>query len=477
MVAAAKLEREEVEKKNEQLRAQVKDTEALVASQQDQLAELKAVMQDMGPAKDDVDTVSTTPSSPVAPRQNLQGMSRKGTGMTEDSERLSPNLPEELLPGPSTSFQHLIKSVCRTDLQAFEDFRELFNMSNSKSSSRAPSGSYPGLNVMGLTSFGSGGFGTASSSPSKSLPQSPNGSVSSTHPSSHTPLKETRFYKRALTEDIEPTLRLDLAPSISWLTRRTVLSGICEGSLLVEPIPPVLDSCSMCGERRPGQEHERCHRFRTSDNDNAQRYPLCGLCLHRVRSCCEFTGYLRLIRDGHVRAGDVEEEKEAWEETVRLREGMFWSRIGGGVVPLFSQTDSYDMNGKANGAVQSQVDGPSSLESTGVQTDADYGRVDYYLDDDSDKASVYEDPFVSAGSASPASSAADSAMPDQPEPLDLGKMTQEIYDPSIEQVTISTVHDSKDAEPPTVEVMSREITMSEAEQGVHKDTKGAGRGQ
>lgn len=477
MVAAAKLEREEVEKKNEQLRAQVKDTEALVASQQDQLAELKSVMQDMGPAKDDVEAVSTAPSSPAVPRQNLQGVSRKGTGMTEDSERPAPRLPEELLPGPSTSFQHLIKPICRTDLQAFEDFRELFNMPSSKSSSRAPSGSYPGLNVMSIANLGSGGFGSASSSPSKSQPHSPNGSLSSPHPSSHTPLKETRFYKRSLIEDIEPTLRLDLAPSISWLTRRTVLNGICEGSLLVEPIPPVLDACSMCGERRSGREHERCHRFRTSDNDSAQRYPLCDLCLHRVRSCCGFTGYLRLIRDGHVRAGDVEEEKEVWEETVRLRERMFWSRIGGGIIPLFSQTDGYGMNGTSSCAVHNQVDGPLSLESTGVQTDADYGRDDCYPDYDSDKASVYEDPFVSAGSASPASSVADSAMPDQPEPLDLGKMTEEIYDPSIEQVTISAVHDSKDAEPPTVEVMSREITMPEAEQGVHKDTNGTDCGQ
>lgn len=469
MVAAAKLEREEVEKKNEQLRIQVKDTESIVASQQDQLAELKTVMQDMGP-RDDADIVSTTPSSPAASRQTPQGVPRKGTGMTEQSEQASPNLPVDLSPGPSMSFQHLIKSVCRTDVQAFEDFRELFSMTNSKSSSRAPSGTYSGLNVMSLTSFGGGGFGSNASSPSKSQPHSPNGSMSSNFPSSQVPLKETRFYKRALLEDIEPTLRLDLAPSISWLTRRSVLSGICEGTLQVEPTMPALyDPCSMCGERRSDREHERNHLFRTSDSDTAQRYPLCGLCLHRVRSCCELTGYLRLIRGGHVRVGDVEEEKEAWEETVRLREAMFWSRIGGGILPMFTQVDG-------TSALPNQANGPSMQESIGVQTDVqaetDLSHNDFYLEDDSERDSVYEDPFVSAGSASPGSSVADSAMQDKMEPLDLDNMTEEVYEPGIDQVTISAVHDAKkDAErPSSLGMAPRELTMFDAGEGFHQDT-------
>jgi len=42
-----------------------------------------------------------------------------------------------------------------------------------------------------------------------------------------------------------------------------------------------------------------------------------------------------MIKDGVLRLGDPEAEKEAWEETVRLRERMFWARVGGGVVPAF----------------------------------------------------------------------------------------------------------------------------------------------
>ncbi|KAL4970012.1 guanine nucleotide exchange factor SEC2 [Aspergillus stella-maris] len=345
MVAAAKLEREAVERKNEQLRSQIKDTESLLASQQEQLSELKSVLHVMNISKDDLDgrtAISTAPPSPAGPIQP-PSFPRKSM---ETSDLPGEVVCAEIAPGPSTSFPDLIKTVCRTDILAYEDFRELFTAAkSSKPPSRATSGSYSGLNVMSLASFSGASFGSVTSSPSKSQPHSPNGSVSSPQPpTSSISLKEARFYKRALMEDIEPTLRLDAAPGISWLTRRTVLSGICEGSLVVEPVPPNVRKyefpCSLCGERRSGTENERTHRFRTSDSDTAQRYPLCVLCLERVRSCCEFTGYLRLILDGHIHAEELDELQEAWEETVRLRERMFWSRIGGGIVPMFAQTSA-----------------------------------------------------------------------------------------------------------------------------------------
>lgn len=344
MVAAAKIEREAVEKKNEQLRAQIKDTESLLASHQDQLAELKSVMQGMNLHKNDVEgRPITAPPSPVRPPQ-LQ-VPDKEEAEPEPAPASIDN-PEDLVPGPASSFPQFLRLVCRTDLQAYEDFRDLLVLSrSSKPPSRAASGSYGSLNVMSLANFASGGSSSVTSSPTRGLTHSPNGSTSSTT-GSHIPLKETRFYKRVLMEDIEPTLRLDLAPGISWLTRRTVLNAICEGSLVVEPMPLASKKfefpCSVCGERRPGTANERTHRFRTSDNETAQRYSLCLLCLERVRSSCEFTGYLRLILDGHLRAGDTEEEKEIWVETIRLRERMFWSRIGGGIIPLCNSASTIE---------------------------------------------------------------------------------------------------------------------------------------
>ncbi|KAL4991551.1 hypothetical protein BDW68DRAFT_174109 [Aspergillus falconensis] len=367
MVAAAKLEREAVEKKNEQLRSQIKDTESLLASHQEQLAELKSVLQVMNISKDDLDgrtATSTAPPSPAGPSQPPV-FARKSM---EAADLLGDVVCAEIAPGPATSFPNLIKTVCRTDILAYEDFRELFTLAkSSKPPSRATSGSYSGLNVMSLASFGGAGFGSTSPSPSKSQPHSPSGSVSSPQPpNSSIPLKDARFYKRALMEDIEPTLRLDAAPGISWLTRRSVLSSICEGSLVVEPVPPNVRKyefpCSLCGERRSGPDNERTHRFRTSDSETAQRYPLCVLCLEKVRSCCEFTGYLRLILDGHIHAEEPDELQEAWEETVRLRERMFWSRIGGGIVPTFAQTTAPEERSEVH-----QADIDSFIEKPVVQ--------------------------------------------------------------------------------------------------------------
>ncbi|KAG5292427.1 GDP/GTP exchange factor Sec2p [Histoplasma ohiense] len=353
MVAAAQLEREIVERRNEQLRAQIKDNEILLASQQEQLSELKVVIQNMNTDQDEIRSrtdASTAPSSPGTTHQHVSTIDRLLEAMN-----LTPTAPGsgEICPAPSTSYSHLMKPVCRTDIQSFEDFRAMIHGArSSKPSSRIGSGSYGGLNVMGFGNFTgskesehkhSYSNGSAMSLPG--FPGSPN-SNSPPRESHAAVLKESRFYKRALAEDIEPTLRLDAAPGISWLTRRTVLSSICEGALVVEYIPAVAAKysfpCSLCGEARKGGENARTHRFRTSDNENAQRYPMCTICLERLRSCCDFVGYLRLIVDGHVRILDEEDEKEAWEETIRLRERMFWARIGGGVVPAFLQSKCPD---------------------------------------------------------------------------------------------------------------------------------------
>ncbi|EED13897.1 GDP/GTP exchange factor Sec2p, putative [Talaromyces stipitatus ATCC 10500] len=340
MVAAAKQEREAVEKKNEQLRAQIKDTEALVASQEEQLAELKTVMQEMQSTRDENDTTPNPSTAPTSPAVAMQTV-----GRFLDASNTAPGTPvlPEIIPAPSTSFTHLIKPVYRTDMVAYEDFRELLDFANaSKPPSRVPSGSYGGLNVMGLAGLtSSSSSNSTSGSPGNNQSHTPAGSPQTAVP--HTPLKDTRFYKRVLVEDFEPTLRLDSAPSISWLTRRSVFSSLCDGTLIVEPMPASHRKyqfpCGLCGERRLGDVNERTHRFRTSESESAQRYSLCVLCLEKVRACCEFAGYLRMILDGHVHVADVEEEKEAWEETIRLRERIFWSRFGGGVVPSFAPTE------------------------------------------------------------------------------------------------------------------------------------------
>lgn len=361
MVAAARKEKEAVERRNEQLRAQLHDTETLLISHQEQLAELKAVMLEMSSERGESDPVVSALIAPSTPAfKTYESLSKNFDSL----HLLSPSAENvEIPPAPPTSFNYLLHPVLRTDLQAFDDFRSLLQISRkSAPSSRVTSGSYTGLNVADLGHLAnhekvhkagrqaSNGSTSSISTPitHHSSPDSPSTPVSTSSytsakdlPPSVVSLKETRFYKRILAEDIEPALRLDTAPGISWLARRNVITSMCEGSLVVEPMPPsvglYLFSCSLCGESRPGDENARSHRFRISETESAQRYPLCPYCLNRVRASCDFLSFLRMVKDGHWRTDGAEAEYAAWEESVRLRECLFWAKIGGGVIPAFAR--------------------------------------------------------------------------------------------------------------------------------------------
>ncbi|KAI6019898.1 hypothetical protein F5J12DRAFT_716586 [Pisolithus orientalis] len=83
------------------------------------------------------------------------------------------------------------------------------------------------------------------------------------------------FLARLNTEDLEPTVRLDLAPSLNWLSRPSVLAAIHTGMLIIEPMPFLnlvqelssqsrtitTVSCSLCGTRiarlTPGSAREK----------------------------------------------------------------------------------------------------------------------------------------------------------------------------------------------------------------------------
>ena len=353
MVAAARQEREIAEKRNEQLRWQLNDTELLLASHQEQLAELKSVMHSIS-ERDDADSNANGSTAPPTPAMQQQ----EHLNRVMDALHISTDIPsEEISPAAPTSFTHLLSPVLRTDLVIYDDFHSLLETSRkSQPSSRVTSGSYGGLSLAGLAnahreqmqhavSNGStsslSATTTYQSSPgTPNTPASTNSSVSSRDiPVSATPLKETRYYKRVVSEDIEPTLRLDSAPGLSWLARRSVIHSMSEGTLMIEPMPTTATlhhhPCSLCGENRKGDQYRRTHRFRTSENENAQKYPLCEYCLNRMRSTCDFLGFLRMIKDGHWRTDGEQAEATAWEESVRLRERMFWARIGGGVIPTF----------------------------------------------------------------------------------------------------------------------------------------------
>ncbi|SPO03801.1 related to protein transport protein [Cephalotrichum gorgonifer] len=374
----------ELEKRNAILREQVTDTEGLLQSQQEQLAELKAVMEQMTADRDD-QTNLTAPSTPGGGSKFDGAASVQGRDPSESHPPASP-LAEPVSPAYPTSFTQLIQPVLRTDVAAYEDFKLLARTTRNRAGNRTSSSSLSGINVKSLTlglSEVSGPTNTHSSTPSTSslpggltsAPSSPQAPVTPAGP-----LKDTKFFKRVLVEDIEPTLRLDTAPGLSWLARRSVLTAIADGTMVVEPAPavPIIPAapspqhypCALCGETKKDDAHLRTHRFRTSESESAQRYPLCGYCLARVRSTCDFLGFLRIVKDGHWRAGGDEEseEKAGWEESVRLREQMFWARIGGGVVPTGSREEcpapGPEKQGEAAGETTGEGDGDEATAAT-----------------------------------------------------------------------------------------------------------------
>jgi Rab guanine nucleotide exchange factor SEC2 len=347
MVVAARQEKEASDKRNEQLKNQINETETILQSQQEQLQDLKAVVEKLSSEKDEDESnarVSTAPSTPgIGPSDKMSRIF--------ESANITPITPgvDDVPPDHPLKFSHLIHPILRYDLHAYRDFAELIKTARKNSSapaSRVSSGSFGSLNVLGLAT-GSNQSSHASSPATPNFPQN-NGNNSPRDNTSNVPtLKDTKVYKRALAQDIEPTLRLDEAPGLSWLARRTVLNSMTTGSFSIEPMPPQMNkfrgpvfACSLCGENRKGDQYSRKHRFRTAETEEAQRYPLCDYCLGRVRSACDYISFLRLIRDGHWRAESDEEIKTAWEESVRLRERMFWQRVGGGVVPAYLQRDS-----------------------------------------------------------------------------------------------------------------------------------------
>jgi hypothetical protein len=332
MVAAARKDTEAVEKRNSQLKGQISDTELLLASQQEQLHDLKLTMGRMS-ERGDNDTSAGRDSIPSTPIGSSAAMF--------DAMQLSPNASHisDVPPEHPLYFSQLLTPVLRSDIPAYLDFQDLLQTARkAMGHSRGPSGNN---NSGGLSSSSQTNLASASS---PSLPGafsfSTNSSPQSTsYASTAPPLKDSKFYKRSLVEDIEPTLRLDLAPGLSFLSRRTVLSSLLQGSMVVEPFMPQtkfygpIFSCALCGESRKAEPYVRKHRFRTSEEESAQRYPLCDYCLGRTRAAGDFVGFLRMVRDGHWRAENEEEQKGAWEEAVRLRERMFWARQGGGVIP------------------------------------------------------------------------------------------------------------------------------------------------
>ncbi|CAN6664469.1 hypothetical protein TRVA0_036S00232 [Trichomonascus vanleenenianus] len=469
-VAAANRETAMIAKRNNQLELQLTEKDTLLENMQQQLAGLKTVLQDLTEQEEQHALQDKRESLNVSIAQYYQqqlmsapsaeqsdkpsGLQPspldRNAGVSSSSEQQQPSDDYYSMPSTPTqqarggeeySLSSFVRPTLRLDLQAFSEFNSLsqhhkhvmaIREQYGTPKSHSPPPASPG--VLNTPKYHLG-FSGASGLLGSSVNSTPDNSRTQYTPPS---LKEFRFFKRTLSDDIEPTLRLDQSPNLSWLARRSLMAAIIEGTVVVEPIsginegykfgggdlyshvsvsgsgtdtpnsthlyaypqggPPVATKapCKLCGESRTGSLlYARMHNLRivknsgetsvhsasnsfsggmfgitptnsntandsasiatststsTSINNNNSNnnsssnnggsngedvvslgYPLCYYCLNRVRSVCDFIAFMKSVRDGVWRIDDKDKvsQMRAWEECSKLRERMFWARLGG----------------------------------------------------------------------------------------------------------------------------------------------------
>ncbi|CCD25741.1 guanine nucleotide exchange factor SEC2 NDAI_0F04230 [Naumovozyma dairenensis CBS 421] len=156
---------------------------------------------------------------------------------------------------------------------------------------------------------------------------------------------DSKLIRRLITDEISPVLKIDNANGLGWLVKKTLLSTMMEGLVIVEPLsginemyqmghttpplgmntqeeadaqrkvpkmfkfpsssPPVAvrDPCAFCGEERNDIiEHARMYLLKTQTTQDdgtliiANTYPLCHWCLFKIRQTCEIFAFLRSLK-------------------------------------------------------------------------------------------------------------------------------------------------------------------------------------
>lgn len=384
MVADARHELDDEKQRNEHLRSQLKNAETLLTSHQDQLRDLKDLLSQLQTERD-AEPSSMQQSAPSTPIAALAGKRSAEFGLTHSSS--SRQFTQQVQPDHPLSFSHILSPVLRSDVQGFDDFVSMLKSGQQAAtpSSRVGSGNFSGLNVMGIGSLSN--FSQSSvvrpapittpstSSLATSSPQPPSvpGAFQQTgsadfaaSPTIASSLKDQKFYKRAVAEDIEPTLRLEMASRLPFFTKRNFVTNMVSGNLIVEPYGPQSKywsptwPCDLCSESREEEPYIRKHRFYKTDGED--KFMVCDYCLNRLRATGDFINFLRMVRSGYWKSDSLEDSKAAWEECTKLRERMFWARMGGGVVPTFAPATEV-MNSPKPSRDVSAEDPPSTASS------------------------------------------------------------------------------------------------------------------
>lgn len=229
MVAKANRETNDRERRNDQLQQQLKERDVLLEDMQAQLSALKMVLQNMQDQNDSAPQSSEQRSNNSATiGQVLEATGPKSISLAANSvyrpvvrhDLTNFNEFLAMIPPPPPSPRTSVISTA-VDSSITSGRASPVQLGQSESSTASPSGNST------LTSNGSTNVTTLAS-----RFQSITNSNNNTTPG----LKDFKFFKKSLGDDIEPTLHLETAPGLSWLSRRNIMSSILDGSIVIEPI-------------------------------------------------------------------------------------------------------------------------------------------------------------------------------------------------------------------------------------------------
>lgn len=151
--------------------------------------------------------------------------------------------------------------------------------------------------------------------------------------------RKPRFVQRLIVEDVEPTLRLDRTPHLSWLTCRAFLAGVLDQTITLEPVSPrelswslrPSQPCLLCGENRSDGVYARSYWARLSPD--AEPIVLDLTCVTKARLVCELVAFVKSV--AKRKPADHAAHVRAWLQCNAMREQLFWVRTGG----FFSESE------------------------------------------------------------------------------------------------------------------------------------------
>lgn len=176
---------------------------------------------------------------------------------------------------------------------------------------------------------------------------------------SHTfSIRDSSFFKTFLVEEIEPVLRLDLAPAVKFYQHRSFITSLMDSKVSIEPLSAATElwkstnlkesgssdlkdsdlkdsklvaydtdrpvasraKCALCGESRDSMNSARLYKLRV----NEVEYNLCIACADRLRAVVEVLKYLKTLQA----TSSEEEVIKAWCHMAPMRGKLFYTKLG-----------------------------------------------------------------------------------------------------------------------------------------------------